>query len=289
MLSEAAGSDQVGYRELLQRRKDGSLFWCSLTGHVRRDAEGRILWMEGILTEITQRKQAEEALRQAHRLLMTAREEERRYLAAELHDSVGQSLVALKFSLENVLSASDGQISAAAGEALRGVRKRCAELIREVRHICQGLYPPALESLGLAASLGQLAGYCRVGHLRAEVACPEDVRSARFDQTVEIALYRIAQEAVTNALRHSGADRVVIGLERAGDRLRLTVTDNGRGFDPSPGASVGMGLTTMRQRAGAVGGELTIDSRPGRTCVEASVPAGAADDPARAAPADTRT
>ena len=256
--------------ETVLLRKDGRRIVIEVSA-------ARTVWRGDVSTlvmfqDVTERKAAEVALKQANRKLVSAREEERRRLAAELHDSVGQELVALKYALENTLSAASSGASVKAAGALAVASAQCQELIREVRNICQGLYPPTLESLGLSAALNQLVAYYQTCGVDVVVACEPDVQDARFDHEVEIALFRIVQEAVTNAVRHAEASHVEVGLRRDGDRLRLTVCDDGVGFDPARAADRGLGLGTMKQRANAAGGELAIHSRPGRTCIVAAVP-----------------
>ena len=225
-----------------------------------------------VARDATVSKLAEEELRQAHQKLMTAREEERRYLAAELHDSIGQALVGLKLSLQNAVPESTDSVSRDVSRSLEGVARRCGELIREVRHICQGLYPPVLESLGPVPAITQLVGHYAGHDLGVHLHCPPPLADVRLGPDVEIALFRIAQEALANAVRHSRAERIDVTLATSDGELVLCVQDNGVGFDAEGGQPKGMGLGTMAQRARAVSGQLTIHSRPGRTRVEARVP-----------------
>ena len=141
-----------------------------------------------------------------------------------------------------------------------------------MRRISQGLYPPVLESLGLCQSL---QNFLRIGELAdIGVSFNWDCGSeeARFDREIEIALFRIVQEAVNNAIRHAKASSIEVVIERDGEDISLEIRDNGRGFDPAREAGKGVGLQSMNDRADAVGGELTIESRPGDTSVTAIVP-----------------
>jgi PAS domain S-box-containing protein len=233
--------------------------------------DGKVERIVTIVRDVTEKRHTEDALRAAHAKLMTAREEERRHLAAELHDSIGQHLVALKLAIENSKPQGQGLASDELRTALGGVTAYCNDIIREVRGICQGLYPPALESLGLAAALRQLAGYCRNGSVALRVRCGRGLANARFGPDLEIALYRIAQEAVNNALRHGQARRIVIVLGCRRRQLWMRVRDDGRGFGVAAVGNGGLGLTTMRQRAQAVDGTFEVRSQPGSTCVEVRV------------------
>jgi PAS domain S-box-containing protein len=251
--------------------KDGHRVPTELvTTPVYRD--GKLVAVQGIARDITERKRAEEALRTAHQKLTIASEEERRALARELHDSIGQRLVVLQLAIQN----ADSDRARPAGSArLRAIARQCRELIREVRHMSHGLYPPTLESLGLAAALRELGQGCQgAGAGKGfAVRISRKLAAARLADPVEIALYRIAQESIHNAIRHGRADRIEIRLDHREGQARLKVTDNGVGFDTSDMTKNGLGLTTMLERAEAVGGKLTITSAPGRTCLEAQVPA----------------
>lgn len=218
-------------------------------------------------------RQAREELQAVRRQLVGIREEERRRQAAELHDSIGQGLVAFKLALQHAIDrCGEACFRPLAGE-LAEVSAQCDVLIAEVRRICQGLYPATLETLGLTAALTHLRDTTQAAGVETQLLCPDGLRTARFPGEVEIALYRIAQEAVTNAIRHGGAGRIHIILEQAGPLLRLTVRDDGAGFDPADTRLGGVGLSSMKERVQACGGELTIQSRPGLTAVCAQLPA----------------
>jgi len=237
--------------------KNGEIVYADVGGTVMR-IEGRNC-LVGFLRDLTDARRAEEALKTAHVKLMTARDEERKHIASELHDSVSQKLVALGMQLEN--SAQPGSESSAA---------RCNELISDIRSICHGLYPPALEVLGLVSSMKQFEDLCRAAGLTAEIHYEPRIATARFSPEVEIALFRIAQEAVSNAIRHSGATTIDIDLIYAEGQLVLAVLDDGEGFDVQAAAGTGFGLGSMRDRARAVGARLTIDSEHGETRIEVS-------------------
>lgn len=251
-------------------RPDGRENYCewSATGI----PDGERVRIVSVDRDVTHRRRQEQLLREAHRQLMTAREEERRRLARELHDSIGQSLVALQLEVKSLLIDAGPGDAGRSTAALQDVAQRCGGLIHEVRAICHGLYPPTLESLGLPAALRELARGCGGCDVRFE--CAERVDGQRFPLEVEIALFRVAQQAVQNALQHSGSRRVRIRLSRHHGRVCLSVSDNGAGFDPEHSQGRGLGLRTMQERAQGIGGRLVIDSRPGRTRVELRLPEG---------------
>jgi len=200
-----------------------------------------------------------------------ARERQRRLLATELHDAVGQELVGLKLTLEHLLATVRNALPAPGVKILSDAVDKCVQLIREVRGVCHGLYPPALESFGLVTALKHLAdGSPTPGPLT--VRCDEDLETVRFANEVEIALYRIAQEAIHNALRHSRANHIHVNFGREGGALVLSVTDDGVGFDPAQSARKGLGFISMKERARSIGGSLEVASRPGETRIEVRVP-----------------
>jgi len=256
--------------ELVAKRRDGSSFDALLSASMVRSGSGEPICMMSSFADITHRKRAEEALRVAHRHLMTAREAERRRLARELHDSVSQSLFVLQLGIRAVLDECLDFDDPDLAEAVAATSHQCDELIREVRHISHGLYPPTLETIGLEAALREMVAEIQTdADLTFECGVPQD--AGRLSADVEIALFRIAQEAVTNAIRHAGAKTIRIRLSYARGQAALSVTDNGSGFSPDEAVGVGLGLNSMSERAQAIGGQLQIASRKGRTCVRVRV------------------
>jgi signal transduction histidine kinase len=227
---------------------------------------------EALQGQAVERLRAENALATALRALATDRERQRLRLASELHDAVGQELIALKFALEHVRAAGRSCLAGEAEKSLAGAIERTMSLIREVRGICHGLYPPTLEAFGLVSALKHLAENCRTP---APVAlrCAAALEAARFPSEVEIALFRIAQEALQNALRHSQATHITLSLAHEDGAATLSVVDDGVGFDPEKSVGKGLGFTSMRERAMTVGGVLGIVSQPGETRIEVRVPA----------------
>ncbi len=182
--------------------------------------------------------------------VLEALESERLRLARELHDEIGQGLTALLLELESA-SRDVPPASAAAIEAARESARRSLE---EVRAVAQRLRPEALDDLGLRSALTNLADRMSA-HTGIEVvrAIEPDLPSLAPEE--ELAIYRIAQEGLTNAARHSGASRVELRLERLGDELALRVIDDGRGVEK---LEEGTGLTNMRERALIIGADLRV-------------------------------
>jgi two-component system sensor histidine kinase UhpB len=195
---------------------------------------------------------------------MTALETERQLVARELLEEVGQSCAAVQIGLQTVanrlgrppvdLAAARDQTLALV-EVVRGVHDA-------VRRRAQGLRPAALDDLGLVAALRSAgARWGEAAGLAVAVDAPE--ASPRPPAAVEIALYRVAEEAVANAARHAGASRVEVELRRERERIELRIVDDGRGFDAAHPAPPALGLAAMRERVALVGGELVVASRPG--------------------------
>ena len=197
------------------------------------------------------------------RLLADSRElsavEERGRLARELHDAVSQKLFSIRAHARaaSVLAERD---PARAAVAMSTVSELTAQAQAELRAVIEGLAPPALN--GLVASLRRYADLAGRAH---GVSVSVTERSVPpLDPATEVALYRVAQEALHNALRHSGGRHVTISVAGTSRRIVLEVTDDGSGFDPPPAEGSGLGLASMRQRADTAGGTVRVVSAPGQ-------------------------
>ncbi|CAL9385008.1 hypothetical protein SUDANB106_01148 [Streptomyces sp. enrichment culture] len=199
---------------------------------------------------------------------------ERARIAHELHDAVSQKLFSLRLTAQ-AATALVGRDPDRAREELRRVAGLAAEAADELRAAVVELRPAALEEDGLVAALRSQVQVLDRAHSARVVLDAEGVRALPAAQ--EEALLRVAQEALHNALRHSGARRVAVSLARRGTGVVLRVADDGSGFDPSAVRRAGrrLGLVSMRDRADGVGGTLRVESEPGRgTVIEMEVPGG---------------
>jgi two-component system sensor histidine kinase UhpB len=203
--------------------------------------------------------------RRAGSVALRAQEEERARLARDLHDEVNQSLTGLLLRLEAVREAAPPELEA----EIADTKALANRAMRELLSLARQLRPTALDDLGLVAAIaGQIEQVSRSG-VGAELVEAGDFSD--LDGDVQLVVYRVAQEALSNAVRHSGAERIEVALRRGGERVELTVSDDGRGFAFEASES-GLGIAGMRERALLLGGELTIESRPGRgTTVRLSV------------------
>ena len=200
--------------------------------------------------------------------LADVEETERRRIARELHDRVGQNLTALNINLSLLSGLLPAEVMEKASVRLEDAQSLVEETVRSIRDVMVELRPPDLDEFGLGQSLDS---YVEKFSERTDIAAlvQYDGLSRRLPPSVEIALFRIAQEALTNVVRHSRATRVVIRLDPLNGGARMTITDNGAGFSigafAHPGErKPGWGLLGMRERAEAVSGKLRIESAPGK-------------------------
>ncbi|MFY9559315.1 MAG: PAS domain S-box protein [Terriglobales bacterium] len=295
---QAATKDGRFEEEGWRVRKDGSRFWASVVitavrdhagtligfGKVTRDFTERMYAQEALRQEITERREAqrrlddsENSLRQLSRHLLSTQDEERRRIGRELHDSLGQSLAAMKINLDSLASVvGPGGV---AGQKVDECVQLAETSIKEVRTISYLLYPPMLEEMGLkSAILWYLDGFSA----RSGIKTTFDV-CADFDRlyrAAELALFRVLQESLTNIHRHSGSQTAHIRLSTKEEMAILEIKDQGKGLAPGPleqssqdwmGAP-GVGLRGMNERMLQLGGRLELISTEEGTTVRAVIP-----------------
>lgn len=231
-----------------------------------------------------ERRRAEDALRASEKQLrllssqlLKYQESERKRVASELHDDLGQILTAVKFSIENALNhmESDTLIS----KTLQPLIPTLQHAIDEVRRIYTHLRPSLLDDLGILATIGWFCREFQRLHDNIEILLDTaNITESDIPEPLKLVIYRIMQEALDNTAKFSSADTVWLTLERSHDSLLLTIRDNGIGFDPEAALSVanpkrGLGLASMQERAELSGGSLTIDSgNGGGTTIKAHWP-----------------
>ena len=250
LTKQAAGAYDEQYRIV---RPDGSLRWIRDRAFPIRDGSGKVIRIVGIAEDVTDRRRLEREI-----LEISDREQAR--IGQDLHDGLCQQLVSLGFdnnSLERQLAA-EGRPEVAAAQKMGAVLD---DAIAEARSLARGLFPVQLEADGLGLALQQLAaGVCARARVNCRMDYPQPVLVR--DNTVATHLYRIAQEAVNNAVKHSRAGSILIELKIDYDRVELKISDDGIGMPVSRGPTGGMGLHIMNYRAQAIGGTLTIERGP---------------------------
>jgi PAS domain S-box-containing protein len=254
------------------RRYDGEYRWTVTNGVPQYHGDGSFAGYIGTAIDIMERKLAEQALSTISQRLIDAHEEERAHLARELHDDVNQRLGLLALRLDGIVSNSPVSPTHLTEQIVRA-REEIGTLITDMQALAHRLHPPRLNLLGLTASVAAL---CReVGdqhgitiHFQAE-RIPSHV-----PLRLSLCLYRVLQEALQNAIKHSGVSEIDVSLRCDVDQIELTVRDSGNGFNANDGMTTnGIGLTSMQERVKAVAGQLIIASTPGLgTTIQARVP-----------------
>jgi signal transduction histidine kinase len=252
------------------RRHDGEYRWVLDNGNPHYGDDGTFHGHVGGCIDITDRREAEQSLRDLSRKLIVAQEEERRRIARELHDHLSQRLALLAIELQqlgtNPPAGHDALVA-----AIQDLWHRTTEISSDVHSISHRLHPSRLEALGLVITIH---GHCRdVSRRGVRVHFSERNVPSDVPPDVALCLFRILEEAVTNAIQHGGATDVSVTLARVDQELVLRIEDTGRGFDPAGKVpTLGLGLVSMRERLHSLGGTLTVASAPGHgALIEARV------------------
>jgi PAS domain S-box-containing protein len=289
-ISAAIATASAGEPVRLQTRiwsTRGLFLWIDASFSPLRDDRGAVTHVVGSGVDITARKKAEEAqhqmqeelralsdrLRALGARLDSVREEERRGMAREVHDQIGQALTALKLDLGWVRKQVADKMNGAVVARLTGMEGLIDQTLETARRVSADLRPAILDDLGLGAAI---AWQSREFEKRTGIACTLELPSERprLPAPAAVALFRIVQEALTNVARHAGAVRVWIRLEVTEQAATLTVTDDGRGAGSDElGRPSALGVLGMRERALVLGGSVTITGTPGAgTAVVARIP-----------------
>jgi signal transduction histidine kinase len=213
--------------------------------------------------------QSELELRKLSTRLLTIQETEREHLARDLHDSIGQSLTAIKYGVEHTLAEMDDCLKPASRNRLQTVIAMAQQATEEVRRIQTDLRPPMLDDLGILATLSWFARELEKVYSGIRIQSEFNIRETDLREDLKIVIYRIVQEALHNAAKHSHAELIRISLKKDGTRVELTVSDNGHGMaldDPTAADDVktGLGLASMRERTKLSGGAFSLESRKGK-------------------------
>jgi PAS domain S-box-containing protein len=257
--------------ELTHRRGDGKRVHIESRAVAFYDSGGKRLGYVSVNRDITDRRYAEKTIRALLNDVITAQENERRRISRELHDETAQTLTSLLVGLRGVEASQNlGQAQSAAGT----LRTLVSSALAGVQRIARGLRPSVLDDLGLEEALERLAvDMARANGFEVDLQVTGP-RLPRLPESWETALYRVAQEALTNAGKHAAARAVSVLIHRNAKVVRLVIEDDGKGFDVGEVLSdTQMGLLGMRERTHLVGGSMTVESTKGRgTTICVSVP-----------------
>jgi PAS domain S-box-containing protein len=271
-IENARQSRQPYTAEFRIPRPDGSVRWVIARGKFYYTTNGDAERMLGLAFDITERKQAEEALSSVSRRLIEAHEEERTWIARELHDDFNQRIALLAVNLERLkqdLPASNGRMS----RRVKEVQEHVWDLGSGIQALSHRLHSSKLEYLGLAAACD---GFCKEfsGQQNVEIDFHSQDIPKDLPQETALCLFRVLQEALQNAAKHSGARQFKVLLKAASNEIQLSVHDSGVGFDVQKAISgPGLGFTSMKERMKLIDGHLSIDLKPqGGTTIYARAP-----------------
>ncbi len=267
-------------------RPDGSACWIADRGFPIRDEQGDVRYMTGVATDITARKTMENTLRELTSELVMAEERERREIAMELHDSVGQILAFLKIELGELQRRGT---AAGLSETIEGIRRNLDEAIGQTRTLTFEISPPELYTLGFGPALEELAQrFTRQRSVACSVEVHDDV--SEMNEQIRILLFRSVRELLINAAKHARCTEVKVTVRRAPPDVLVTVRDNGIGFESGRLETIGRdrcagyGIFSICQRLVQLGGRVDIDSSPDKgTTITLSAPLDAATGGERSA------
>lgn len=246
-------------------RPDGTQGWFTAIGEVEYSSAGSPVTLRGVALDITARKLSEEVERQLSGMLITAHEEERTRLARELHDHLGQIVAVHSIEL-GLLRERPPEDSAAFAQRMEAINEQIEQISNDIRMLSHRLHPANLRRLGLVPAI---RGLCREMSTTHEIAIDfrqagQEIGAATLPDEVSLCLYRVTQEALRNAVRHSQATQVTVDLNQADGLIQLIVVDDGIGFSGDEATrSPSLGLISMRERARLVKGDFSIQSAVG--------------------------
>jgi PAS domain S-box-containing protein len=252
------------------RRHDGEYRWVLDIGVPRFGQDRSFVGYIGVGVDVTERKLAQEALAGVSRRLLEVQERERGRIARELHDDIGQRLALLSMELEQ---ANRGTAPPITKQRLEEIRQRCSQIAGDVQSLSHQLHSSKLDYLGIVTAM---RGFCREFANQHEVSIDFTDYNVptRLTRDVSLCLFRVAQEALHNAVKHSGTTEFAVNLRQMGEEVQLEVVDQGAGFEVEAATSYGgLGLVSMLERIHLVHGKFSVESAPGKgTRIIAAVP-----------------
>lgn len=263
--------------EIRGLKKNGDTIWVMRSLSLIQYRNGPAI--AGIVQDLTKRRRVEEALRESGKelrvlsnQLLSTEEKERKRIARELHDGIGQALSAIKFSVENALRELLDHPDLPELKSLEAVIPLTQKTIEEVRRIVKDLRPSILDDLGILATINWFCREYQTVYSNIRIKRNIEIRENDISSPLKTVIYRILQEALNNVAKHSQADMVQLSLQKTVKGVKLTVHDNGTGFDLTQAISLtpsrrGFGLASMRERAELSGGRFSIKSSAGNGTV----------------------
>jgi PAS domain S-box-containing protein len=273
ILASLRRGERIDHFETVRKRKDGTLLDISVTISPVRDAQGRVIGASKVARDITERKRLALLLQEAELSgrLLQLQDEEKRRIARELHDGAGQLLAALSMNIAAV-STEKSRLSPGVARNVEDSRSLIDKAVSEIRTISHLLHPPLLDEVGLMSALNEYVnGFGERSNIRVSLDLPSDLE--RLPRDVELSIFRIVQECLTNVHRHSGSATARVHLSHKPGEIQLQVSDQGRGIKPEiqakflAGKSSGVGLRGMRERIRQLGGGMQIQSSGNGTSV----------------------
>ncbi len=251
---QTIGAGDVWKGEIRNRAKDGTFYWMDTTIVPFLNDKKMPYQYLAIRYEITGRKRAEQELQKMMTNIIDVQEEERKRLSRNLHDGIGQNLYSHLITINRLLAEMDHPL-------LQQMQKEAAELIEEIREISWELRPSVLDDLGLVPAIrSYLTRYSENYHIDVYFDC---VLNRRLDISIELTIYRIIQEALTNIRKYAEVKEACVTVREMEDVIRVMIEDKGIGFNLRT-QPPGVGLFSMDERARSVGGELTINASLGK-------------------------
>jgi PAS domain S-box-containing protein len=272
LITSSVTAEQPTYRVIFRLlQPDGTTSWLEESGHAFFDARGAIQRVVGMVIDITEARQAERTLSELSGRLITSQEEERRRVARELHDNIGQEIALLAVQAQRIDSGVS-ETEHTTHSDVHELYKRIKEIAAKVSNLSHRLHSSELEFLGLAVAVERL---CRDFGRQYGIDVNHQIQTLprHLDGGISLCFYRLVQEALQNVVKHSRASRVDLSLFCNNGELLLTIVDNGQGFETvTKSFRSGLGLVSMRERVKLIGGFLDITSHIGQgTRLQASV------------------
>jgi len=278
ILARLRRGERTDHFETVRVRKDGSMLDISVSISPVKDAAGRVTGASKVARDITQRKEAEKVKyeREFSSRLLKLQDEERRRVARELHDGVGQQLAAMSMNAV-MIDMEKSKLSPDMAQCVDEISRLIEQASADVRTMSYLFHPPMLDEVGLQSALKwYVEGFAERSKIATELELPTD--RERFPQDYELCLFRITQECLANIHRHSGSSTARVRLLHSPGEIKLEVSDEGKGLDRetqrkiSSGESVGVGFRGMRERLRPLGGNMEVRSNGKGLTVIATLP-----------------